>query len=165
MSFFLADRIPADSILLCGLDPVSAEREQSDPLFCSEIEERMTAMLTQRGLPVNPNPRWFLSYPAAHQDLPSRMLDLEVLDAKTGKVGVLEIDGHTYHAHRRAEDAARDAVLNGMGLRFIQRYSAAACYHDPFGVVEHFKEGFRKFCDNDTTNRDDFTTGVPRRAA
>jgi hypothetical protein len=148
MSFFLADKIAPDSILLCGIDVVSAGREHSDPLFCSEIEEVMTDILTQLGMPVNPNPRWYLSQPEAQSDLPSRMLDLQVVDRKTEKIGVMEIDGASYHADRKAEDARRDQVLKQMGIGFIKRYSASACYHNPFGTATHFINSFREHCDN-----------------
>ena len=147
MSFFLADKIPPDSILLCGLDVVTAGKEHSDPLFCSEVEETMTDVLTQLGMPVNPNPRWFLSQPEAQFDMPSRMLDLQVVDRKTGKIGVMEIDGAAFHDHRKAEDARRDHFLKQMGIGFIQRYSAAACYGDPYGTATHFINSFREHCD------------------
>lgn len=147
LTFYLADRIAPDSILLCGLDPVGAGREDVDPLFCSEIEERITDMLTQKGVTVAPNPRWYISQPEAQQDLPSRLLDICVVDKKTGKLGNMEIDGATYHAHRKVEDARRDQVLKQAGIHFIQRYSATACYADPCGVVEHFLRTFREFCD------------------
>lgn len=165
-AFYLADRISPDSILLCGLDPVTAGREFSDPLFCSDIEERVTAIFTQKGETVAPNARWYLSQPEAQHDIPSRMLDICVVDKKTGKVGNMEIDGATYHAHRKAEDAHRDHVLRQAGIHFIQRYSAAACYSDTCGVVEHFLQAFREFCDTPTPgDLDDLPSRIPARAA
>ncbi len=145
VSFTLADKLPPDSIFLLGIPVVTASREHSDPLFCSQVEMTMTHMLTQLGCGVVPNPRYHLPEPYRQEDIPSRMLDLLVTLPSSGLQGLLEIDGERWHRHRKHLDAKRDHVLQKAGIKFIKRASASRCFHDPYGVAEEFITEMREF--------------------
>jgi hypothetical protein len=145
LSFTLADKLPPDSVFLLGLPVVTASREHTDPLFCSQVELSMTHTLTQLGCGVIPNPRYHLPEPYRHEDIPSRMLDLLVTLPNSGLQGLLEIDGERWHRHRRHLDEKRDYVLRKAGLKFIKRVSASRCFHSPYGVAEEFIQEMREF--------------------
>ena len=143
--FTLADKLPPDSLFLMGLPVVTASKEHTDPLFCSQVEMTMTHMLTQLGCGVVPNPRYHLPEPFRQEDIPSRMLDLLVTLPSSGLQGLLEIDGERWHRNRKHLDAKRDFVLKKAGIKFIKRVSASRCFHDPFGVAEETIEEMSEF--------------------
>jgi hypothetical protein len=145
VAFHIADKLPPDSLLLLGAQVVTASREHSDPLFCSQVEQTMAHMLVNLGAGVVPNPRFHLPEPYRQADLPSRMLDLLVTIPETGHQGLLEVDGAKWHENRRHLDEKRDAVLKLSGIKFIKRASAARCYHDPYGVSTEFIAELKEF--------------------
>jgi very-short-patch-repair endonuclease len=65
-------------------------------------------------------------------------IEVDFLIIYQGKVGILEVDGATYHPSA-AKDHQRDRLFMRQGV-LCSRFDAGECMNNPQGVVEEFLE-------------------------
>lgn len=114
----------------------NAPIEWNGLFFRSPAELVIAKALDQRHILFFPNTRCRVPTRNNHPDT----IEVDFLIVYQGRMGILEVDGATYHTSAAA-DHSRDRLFMRQGI-LCSRFTAQACLQNPESVVEQFLELF-----------------------
>jgi hypothetical protein len=127
-----------------GLNNCFFKRERAtlhDELwFRSKGEVAIYDELKQRDVLFFPNPAAVLGTSGAEYGQQVKKLEPDFLICCKGKLGILEINGDSFHSGlvKTTKDHDRARLFNCYGVYFVQAYDSERCKNDPVGVIDEF---------------------------
>lgn len=112
----------------------NAALEWNGLFFRSRAEVQIAEALDRHNLLFFPNARCRITDRNERKDV----VEVDFLVVGFGRMGLLEVDGATYHASA-ASDHQRDRLFMRQGI-LCSRFTAAECLNNPEQVVEEFLE-------------------------